>query len=352
MLRHEKIAFLKFFIAYFVSVALLILAAGYFYFSQMQSQLLKFENFSLIEYARHLKMHKTLEEFSSDYFYKIVHKNREVPISNFKITSKEFIKLIPHDGNKLYLQLHKSNQGYYDKLWELKKRIIFIQLLLLLFFALLSYVLAKNALKPLNESIETLDRFIKDLIHDLNTPVTAIKLNMNLLNRQKILQDNRIYERIKQSVNSISELHENLTILLQSETFQVEKIEVCEVVEEVIGAQRTIHPHIQIINDCSNCIVKVNRSAIKQILQNIISNACQYNKQNGYVKIYNKENSLYIEDSGQGIQEPEKIFTRNYSANNSSGLGLDIVKRLSEALQIEIKIEGTTNGTTFILIFQ
>ena len=43
--------------------------------------------------------------------------------------------------------------------------------------------MAKSSLKPLKESIETLDKFAKDLIHDLNTPITAMKLNIKLLER-------------------------------------------------------------------------------------------------------------------------------------------------------------------------
>mgnify|MGYP005994053209 CR=1 FL=1 len=56
MHRHERDAFLKFFITYFFSVALLILIAGFFYFQQMKEGYLKAEDFSLITYARYIKI--------------------------------------------------------------------------------------------------------------------------------------------------------------------------------------------------------------------------------------------------------------------------------------------------------
>ncbi|MEA1891948.1 MAG: ATP-binding protein [Campylobacterota bacterium] len=39
---------------------------------------------------------------------------------------------------------------------------------------------------------------------------------------------------------------------------------------------------------------------MKQILQNIISNACKYNAKDGYVKIYTQNNMLHVLDNGSG----------------------------------------------------
>jgi two-component system OmpR family sensor kinase len=349
--HHEKIAFLKFFITYFISVAVLILAAGFFYFSQMENLLLKTEEFSLIEYARHIKMGESLDEFYKDYHHVFVDKNQQhIDIQNFTITQDEFSKLLPMNHDRSYLQIFKSKKSFDENLWSLKEKIIAIQIALLLLFAYISYRLSKNALNPLQESIQTLDKFAKDLIHDLNTPVTSIKLNMRLLEKIPELKNHNALARLGKSVHTISELHENLTILLQEETFQIQLINVCDIVKEVVEVQKYIYPNIDFILECSNFRAKLNPQAMKQILQNIISNACKYNSQNGYVKIYSIDNSLYIEDSGKGIKEPDRIFERSYSAQHSSGIGLDIVKRLAKAM--DIKIEVKTNeikGTIFIL---
>ena len=353
MLHHEKKAFFKFFTIYFVSVALLILAVGFFYFEQMKGYYLKAEEFSIIEYARHIKMDESLDGFSDDFSHTyLTKKEKHIDIRNFIVTQKSFIKLIPMKGKKNYLQIKKAKREYDTLLWTLKKKIIFIQILLLLLFAYISYLLARNALQPLQKSIQTLDKFAKDLIHDLNTPVTSIKLNMKLLDKNEELKNNNALMRIKKSVHTISELHENLTILLQEETFQMQELNLCEIVDEVVQVHKQLYPNIRFILECLNFRAKVNPNAVKQILQNIISNAAKYNNENGYVKIYVKNSSLYIEDGGKGIKEPDKIFERSYSREGSSGLGLDIVKRLGDTMSMKIEVQSNSNGSTFILTMQ
>ncbi len=354
MHHHEKTAFLKFFITYFVSVALLILAAGFFYYIQMKDHFLKAEEFSMIEYARHIKLHLNMDEYRDGTFtYRVVKKqNKHIDIRNFTLSQKSFMKYIPTKRPHYYLQIIKKKSAFNQKLFELKIKIWTLQILLLLVFAFISYKLAKNALKPLQESISTLDKFAKDLIHDLNTPVTSIKLNMKLLEKKKECADNAALKRVKRSVETISELHENLTILLQEETFQLEQVNLCKITQEILQTQQQIYPDIHFMQECSNLTAKLNAHAIKQILQNIISNACKYNTKNGYVKIYTIKNALYIQNSGPKILNPEKIFERSYSSDKrSSGIGLDIVNRLARAMNIEIKVESDDESNTFILTF-
>jgi len=352
--HHEKTAFLKFFITYFVSVALLILAAGFFYYIQMKDHFLKAEEFSMIEYARHIKLHLNMDEYRDGTFtYRVVKKqNKHIDIRNFTLSQKSFMKYIPTKRPHYYLQIIKKKSAFNQKLFELKIKIWTLQILLLLVFAFISYKLAKNALKPLQESISTLDKFAKDLIHDLNTPVTSIKLNMKLLEKKKECADNAALKRVKRSVETISELHENLTILLQEETFQLEQVNLCKITQEILQTQQQIYPDIRFTQECSNFTAKLNAHAIKQILQNIISNACKYNTKNGYVKIYTIKNALYIQNSGPKILNPEKIFERSYSSDKrSSGIGLDIVNRLARAMNIEIKVESSDENNKFVLTF-
>ncbi|MCF6172389.1 MAG: HAMP domain-containing histidine kinase [Campylobacteraceae bacterium] len=253
--------------------------------------------------------------------------------------------------NRYYLRVFKSKQGYDEKIWSLKKRVIALQILLLLMFAFLSYKLAKNALKPLQESISKLDKFAKDLIHDLNTPVTSIKLNMKLLKKDENFISNKALQRLNRSVYTISELHENLTILLQEETFQMEEVDLFDIVQEIMQIQKQIYPHINFETQNTVFKMKINKNAMKQILQNIVSNACKYNTKNGFVKIYTKQNRLFIEDSGRGIKHPQKIFERSFSEENSSGIGLDIVKRLVKSMNISIEVISSSKGSIFILNF-
>ena len=350
--ENEKKAFYKFFSIYFLSVASLILVAGFFFFLQIKVQYLKSEEFSIIQYARTLKKGLDISSFNKDYNHTIVYKKFDTfDIKNFTQTKDNFIKYIPKDNKNMYYKITKSTKEFQKKISHIKNNIHLIQLLLLAIFAFISYILAKNAIKPLQESIATLDKFIKDLIHDLNTPVTAIKLNMKLLEKDPHFSTNKPLQRIGKSTHTISELHENLTILLQEKTFQIQKTELKNIVDDVIAIHKQLYTNIDFICDDFSLIVQTNPNATKQILQNIISNGCKYNKKDGFLKIYTKNNKLYIQDSGKGIKNPQKIFDRSFSDENSSGLGLDIVKRLAGALNINIEVDSNNSGTTFVLGF-
>jgi len=347
---HKKQAFLKFFLIYFLSVAVLIVVAGIFYYNQMKNQFLQSEEFSMISYARDIKMGNDLGKYKTLFSHTAAKKmDRYIDIDNFTILKDKFMKYIPKNRHGDYIQIFKSKKDFDKKIDRLKLQIIITQLVLLLLFGLISYKLAKNALKPLEESINKLDKFAKDLIHDLNTPISSIKLNMQILDKDEKLKENSAIKRIRKSTASISELYENLTILLEEETFLLQNVDILKVARESVQVQKQLYPHIRFVVGDGALFFKTNPKAIKQILQNLISNACKYNKKNGYVKIYAKDKKLYIEDSGVGIRYPDKIFERSFSERNSSGIGLDIVNRLAKSLHLKIEVSSNAKGSTFIL---
>lgn len=353
MLKHEKTAFWKFFSTYFGSVAILILASGFFYFQEQKKTLIEKEHFSMIEYIRQVKMKQTPRN-SMGISYGI--KNIEIEnfnMNNFEIGEREFLKYMPYNWEGRYFLVTKDKSNYYENLFQMKRYIIIIQIVLLMFFASLSYFLSVRALRPMQEAITKLDNFSKDLIHDLNTPITSILLNMKLLDKKAQLEENKPLLRIKRSVEDISELHNNLTLLLQEETMLMQSHNIFEVVNEVVSIHKRIYQDISFEVEDRELFVDVNYNAFKQILMNLLSNACKYNIENGSIKIYVKSGVLYIEDNGVGIKNIDEVFVRSYTENKSgNGIGLDIVKRLCEAMNIEIKVESQrAEGTKFLLFF-
>lgn len=352
MQSHEREAFWKFFLTYFSSVAILVIAAGFFYFEQIRFHLLKAEEFSMLEYARHIKMGGPADEFGPEFSSRFVtDEGGHIDIRNFHQEGTRFVKLIPLRMAHHYLEVSKSTQAYQSKLRQLISRIVAAVLGILILFGFLSYRLAHSALKPLRESIRLLESFIKDLIHDLNTPLTAIKLNVRALAElfPQITQS-RAYQRLQQSTLTVTELHSNLTILLEEKTFQTQKKNWCPLVKEIVEIHRSLYPSIRFIVQCQRLEAPLHAGAFQQILQNLLVNACEHNRPGGYVKISQQGKQLLIEDSGSGIEDPELIFQRNYSSKGSSGLGLDIVRRLCNAMQIDIQVHNNeTGGSTFVL---
>ena len=91
---HERKAFWKFFTIYFGSVALLILAAGFFYFGEQEKMMIKKEHFSMIEFTRQLKMKLNPKDDHISY------EKKDIEISNFNmnnftIEDDKFMKYMP-----------------------------------------------------------------------------------------------------------------------------------------------------------------------------------------------------------------------------------------------------------------
>jgi len=349
LLKHEKTAFIKFFVTYFGSVALLIVASGFFYFQDQKKMLIEKEHFSMIEHIRQLKMKQPLPTHSS-ITYKIV--DEKLPnfnIDNFKIKEDYFEKYLPYTWDGEYVLVKKDKSEFYKNISAVKTKIISIQVILLISFAILSYILSMRALKPMKEAIVKLDNFSKDLIHDINTPITSILLNIKILEKKNDFTQNKPLSRIKKNIEDISDLHNNLTTLLQEDTMLTKEQNIVKSIEDVVATHQKIYSDIKYHVDLKEFFADVNINAFTQILVNLISNASKYNKEDGFVKIYSTGRVLCIENSGVGIKNPAEIFNRSYTEQKSgTGIGLDITKRLCEAMNIKISATSQDDKTTVI----
>ena len=351
MQLHEKKAFWKFFLAYFSSVSLLILVAGHFFYKQQYQQRIKDEHFAIISYARQLKMHEPLTAQDINHSMEM-RKIENFSMDTITITESSIEKYIPaNKWHTHYIHIVKKRAHFDAHIQELRIQIISTQIILLMLFALISLLLTRTALRPMKETITKLDRFTKDLIHDLNTPLTTIKLNIKLLTKKEDFKENKALQRIVKSSYEISELHDNLKVLLEEDTFLLEDVDVCQLIHEQTESYKRIFPSLNFAVTCSTFQAHINANAFKQLLHNLLSNACKYNRNHGTVSLYVQERTLYIQDSGSGIKNPERIFERNYSEQSSSGIGLDIVKRLCDAMSISIEVTSSQEGTTVALTF-
>ncbi|WP_200762284.1 sensor histidine kinase [Nitrosophilus alvini] len=353
MKTYEKKAFWKFFAIYFASVAILITVSGYFYFQQQKETFISKEQFSMILYARMLKT-SNFNYKREGFTYEILKKEiKNFNPQNLKLTECCFEKIVPNRNNLGYLLIKKDRKEFDENIKKLLLKIIVVEFSLLFLFGVISFYLSKLSLKPMQETIKRLDWFAKDLIHDLNTPVTSILLNIKLLKKDPLCKGKKELSRIETSTKEIASLYKNLNILLEEKTFKMEKIDICPLIKEMAEEYSLKFRNIKISVECKSFEVKVNSAAIKQILHNLLTNACKYNVEGGSVKIWTKNRTLYIKDTGKGIENVDLIFKRYYKEQKSgSGIGLHIVKTLCDAMDIEIEAESKKNfGTVVMLSF-
>jgi len=229
-------------------------------------------------------------------------------------------------------------------------KIIKISLFSFSFLLILSMAFAYYSMRPMKEALHFLEDFLKDLIHDLNTPATSILLNVRLLKKR---ENSKEIQRIEVAAKNISFLYKNLEFINPNSISKEDNININHLISEKITLFEKLYPHLNFVNEKKDFYIKSNLIALDRILDNLISNACKYNIKNGQVNIAIKNNTLIIEDTGIGIKNINKVFQRYYKENETGlGIGMSIVKQLCEGLDIKILITSEENlGTKLVLTF-
>lgn len=215
-----------------------------------------------------------------------------------------------------------------------------------------------SILKPLFKSDEKLELSIKETIHELNIPVSTIKMNTQLL--EKTITDEKSLkrlDRIKQASNNLLKLYENMEYNIKKEIDKIEKQEfyLDELVINCVEKFDDIKKDVKILVDIPNIRLFTDLNGFEKTIDNLISNAIKYNiKEDPIVKISFKENIFSIYNSGEQIDTKnlfivfDKYFQED-SKKDGFGLGLALVKEFCDKNKIAINIDTTDNGNQFNL---
>ncbi len=246
----------------------------------------------------------------------------------------------------LFIEIPKNNELIY----KLYKKIAIYSLVALIILLLLGYYLAKLFVKPMRDSINLLDNFIKDTTHEINTPISIINTNIEMVDESKLpAKEIRILKRVKIASRTLETIYKDLKFITleKNKEFNNEKFNLKDLVNERLEyfALLIDSKKIKLEKNLKDFYIVANKDLIARLIDNLISNAIKYNKNGGFIKVEIKDNELTIEDSGIGIKEEnlDKIFSR-YSRFNSVeggfGIGLNIVKQIADIYNLKIKFES------------
>jgi len=114
-------------------------------------------------------------------------------------------------GTKYLIIEVKDSGTWRGEIW---KSILGYGTFAFIFFLLFGLYLAKLFLKPMRDSIVLLDRFIKDTTHELNTPLSAILANIEMMDTDVMVEKNKTkLARINIAAKTVSVLYKDLTYL-------------------------------------------------------------------------------------------------------------------------------------------
>jgi len=251
--------------------------------------------------------------------------------------------------DKYVMKITYPVQRYQHYMEQLKTDMLRKTLFYSLFSVFVSLLFALYALTPLRKALHLNEEFVKDILHDLNTPISSLKINLKLFKKE--VGESQKIQRMENNIETILSLQENLQVFLKGIPTQVEAFDLSDVITERIDYFRVIFPDIRYEIEGLNLLLRSNREAFIRILDNIISNASKYNVKNGKVRIYIEEKVLLIEDTGKGIKHPSRIFERYYKEQDRGiGIGLHVVKKLCDELGIKIRVQSKEgSGTTIQL---
>ena len=215
-------------------------------------------------------------------------------------------------------------------------------------------------------------QFTSDASHEFRTPLAVIKGNLEVLIRKPRSQS-EYEEKIKFCVQEVDRLNIMIDELLmiarfnnQPQSLKAQPVFINTLIldslvrfkNKIEAKNITIQQEIQ-----QEFPLTIDAHLLSIAINNILSNALKYSHQNGIVHISlsqkNKETILKITDQGIGIEQSDldKIFNpyfRSHPSEHQSvkgyGLGLSIVKKIAETLQIKISVQSKINqGTCFEL---
>ncbi len=240
---------------------------------------------------------------------------------------------------KYLMKVVYPKEKYLRKVTAMQEKLLRKFLLYSLFAVLVSFLFAVYALMPLRRALRLNEEFVKDILHDFNTPLSSMKINLKLL--QKETGHSIKIERIENNIETMLSLQKNLRAFLKGIRTQAEVFDIEEVLNERISYFRTLYPDIRYISEVQSFRVETNRDAFSRVVDNILSNAGKYNDPGGNVVICMTNNVLKIKDTGKGIAHPEKVFSRYYKEQERGiGIGLHIVKKLCDEMSVPVRIES------------
>ncbi len=250
--------------------------------------------------------------------------------------------------------IHTANEIYLFALLTI------LAILLMLF--IFSLLLLKNFSAPFEAMNQQLDNFIKDSMHEINTPLSIININADLFANK--YGDNKYLQRMKSASKTLATIYDDMDYLIKQGRVEhkIQTIDMSDFIQnrvdyfqEIANLKNiSINTHIS-----SNIFYSFSKTKLQRIIDNTISNAIKYSpdKSNIEIMFYTQNKILIFEviDHGVGIANVGKIFSRYYredEAKGGFGIGLNIVKDIIDAEKINLKVESKVGeGTTFTYSF-
>ncbi len=258
-----------------------------------------------------------------------------------------------------FVQVQASAATNDHALEQALKSALLVMPLLVACVAAAGYWFAGVALRPVEETMRLLRRFVADAGHELNTPIAIIEASLETLHEvlKEHDQDNLV-DIIGKSASRMSELSSDLVFLARVEdpisAYPMTPVDVSKLVIEVAKDFEPLAKNKQIelkVLQQAELEIIGNAEFLKRMLGNLLSNGLRYTDSGGQLSIATEQRSglldIHVSDTGIGIppESVDHVFDRFYRVDKAraraaggAGLGLSIVKAVVDAHGGEVKV--------------
>jgi len=382
MLRSEKKSLFRFLVIYMITTMTLFTLAATLFFTYEKHRLLDLQRDTLkasgeklsnqIRTLHQSNLPKLAYPSSQNYHSALFDINKVYIFGDFKPSHIDFDKsyqikdqtlyhvkpVVPYYLGAAYILLQSPiNQAPIQKLLE--HTLLFL-LIALFMFLILGYYLGRLFTAPMRHSFEKMNRFIQDTTHELNTPISTILTNIELLDTLYDCEGKEERQRIEIASKTLSRLYDDMTYLSLNQEYHrdIKPCDISQLLQERVAYFSTmietkkiaLKSHID-----TNISIMIDENDAIRLIDNLLSNAIKYNRQKGLLTITLNRQSLTIEDSGIGMKKEalEKIFKRFERANDSEGgfgIGMDIVHQIITFYHFGIDIQSKIKKGTKVSI--
>ncbi|MDQ7047539.1 MAG: HAMP domain-containing sensor histidine kinase [Sulfurovum sp.] len=270
-----------------------------------------------------------------------------------------YIYILPPDyyfsANYLLVSTeHTANNIYY------LATSVMITIVITLF--LFSFLLLRNFSSPFEKLNRQLDNFIKDSMHEINTPLSIININIDLFVNKH--GENKYLQRMKSASKTLSTIYDDMDYLVKQGRVKrtVQSIFMGQFIQNRVDYFKEV-ANLKDITLKTDITIPLeytfSKTKLQRIVDNTISNAIKYSLSDTIVEIslYREKETIVftVKDYGVGIKDIDKIFSRYYREDETKGgfgIGLNIVKQIIDEENIKLDVQSKINeGTTFQYIF-
>ncbi len=379
LLYKEKKALRRFLLLYGFLFITIFLMLGIGYFQTQKTSMLneirpKLNGLANTQIQKLKSLHVNIDKT------KIYPRNQNFKSGIYDLSQKKIFSLLsqkPQLDEIIYEQddsifYVKELQAYYlgakylvleiedDKKWLYKiySTFLYLGIPLAVLFLVFGYFLLRLFLRPLKDAIGILDRFIKDTTHELNTPISAILSNIEMIDESSLDEKNKIkFKRINIGARTVSNLYQDLVyvslghkIASKDELVSLKEL-VSERLEYFSISLSSKDLHVE--KELTRAELLVDRAKITKLIDNLISNAIKYNRKGGMLHVKLQKNSLLIANEGKTMPK-EKIsqmferYQRGDEEVGGFGIGLHIVAMVAREYNLKIQVYEYKKGGTCV----